>query len=116
MEEWVVGIENYLTVISPATVDLKAFYARPHEEYTSIVGVFTKVGSDRYFIKHTFTAVGMYIIRIEDASSGVVMANTTVSVVAASLESSTNSVLNSLTVIQNGMSTKGDVYAASLLS
>lgn len=69
MESWIINTENYINVIYPDAGTITAFYATPENDYTRIPGEFTKVGSDRYYIKYTFGSTGTYIIKITDSAN-----------------------------------------------
>jgi hypothetical protein len=66
MEPWTVNQQNYITVVYPLAATLEAYYARANESYTQVSGSFTDSGDGRYYISHTFTAVGSYTVMIVD--------------------------------------------------
>jgi hypothetical protein len=85
MESWVVDVENYINVLYPVSGTLQAFYAKSEDAYTQVSGSFTSMGNDRYYIKHTFTSVGTYIIRITDTNNSSNAVTSSIDVVALSL-------------------------------
>jgi hypothetical protein len=71
MYEWEVSVQNTITVVTDANVNLSAFFTPSSESsYTQMPGSFTKNGS-RHFISYTFNTIGKYTVRVVDMNGNM---------------------------------------------
>lgn len=95
MIEWIKNESRTITVITDKNVNLTAYYTLADDNnYVLIPGTFTKNGS-RYYLNHSFSDLGHYIIRIVDSNSQISDVYTLIDVIDSEVQIDIHSSLDS---------------------